>query len=116
MPTGLLFTNKICLVIYLLGAIYSFSTSYNGNQAQAFGTILPVLVIALTIFYSIRGTPGLLTLALLGNSLISIMVVGIVVYAVSSGHVAGAVLTAIPFVPILLNVFFLSKEKRARNG
>ena len=116
MPTGLVLTNKIFLALYFFSTIYNFfTTSYTGNFLETVGSMLPIFVIAITIAYTISKTPGLFDAALVGNSLLSVMVLMVAVVVVSEGNGTAAVVLVLCSLPILLNVFFLFKEKRAKN-
>ena len=116
MPTGLVLTNKIFLALYFFSTIYNFfTTSYTENLLQTFGSMLPLFAIAITVAYTISKTSGLFTAALVGNSLVSVMIVFASAVLFASTGDGMAVFFALVFLPIFLNVFFLFKEKRAKN-
>lgn len=115
LPNGLLLTNKVILVFFVLAIGYNFLAVPPTDIARGIGQLIPIVVLALTIVAAVRKEKRLTQAALVANGFICLAVSGFFLFVANSGEIVGGLLAVVWFIPFFMNAYFLARNKDTQN-
>ncbi|MCL5669297.1 MAG: hypothetical protein M1392_04835 [Gammaproteobacteria bacterium] len=101
--------NKIYLALMIAMLVYIYTSTPPTDIARAFGQVLPLVIIGLTLLADDKKTKSWERAAFFANLLICLLALAIFMSSAISGTF-GVVMSSIVFLPFFVNAYFFASK------